>query len=446
LGANGYTGSKGDSGIGFTIAKTYANVAALTADTSPTSITAGQFAIIETGNVNNAENSRLYLWSGSAYSYVSDLSGSQGITGASGAIGYTGSAGTTGTTGYTGSLGTTGNVGYTGSAGTTGSAGSTGYTGSIGTTGNVGYTGSAGTAGSSGSTGYTGSAGTTGYTGSIGTAGSVGYTGSRGTTAFTAGNTVPSSPSLGDMWYRTYNDALYRYLNDGTTSYWVDVTGPVNNFGTSTATGALVASSALAPPTVIGQSYAGGYYAGQISATGNGTATHYLVISPKATGESTGLLWKTSDSDTTGTSSEIDGLTNTNNMNNSSHPAAQWCKGLSIGGYTDWYLPSKNELEVCYYNLKPSGGTQNNTSSGINPNAVPARASNYTATVPGVTSAALFSTGSEAFASQGAASVYWSSTGSSIYAWCAVFGSGWQLAETKSGHSYIARAIRKVPI
>ena len=90
-GVIGYTGSKGDSGLGFTIAKTYTSVATLTADTNPTGIVAGQFALIETGNVENPENSRLYLWNGSAYTYVSDLSGAQGITGPQGVIGYTGS-------------------------------------------------------------------------------------------------------------------------------------------------------------------------------------------------------------------------------------------------------------------------------------------------------------------------------------------------------------------
>jgi hypothetical protein len=110
-GTNGYTGSQGDTGLGFTVAKSYASVAALTADTSPTGIVTGQFAIVETGNTNNAENSRLYLWNGSVYSYVSDLSGSQGITGPAGAIGYTGSAGTSGTNGYTGSSGSGGSGG-----------------------------------------------------------------------------------------------------------------------------------------------------------------------------------------------------------------------------------------------------------------------------------------------------------------------------------------------
>ena len=134
-GVIGYTGSKGDSGLGFTIAKTYASVAALTADTTPTGIVAGQFALIETGDVENPENSRLYLWNGSAYTYVSDLSGAQGITGPQGVIGYTGSQGVIG---YTGSQGTQGVIGYTGSQGVIG------YTGSQGIQGVIGYTGSAG--------------------------------------------------------------------------------------------------------------------------------------------------------------------------------------------------------------------------------------------------------------------------------------------------------------
>ncbi len=109
-GATGFTGSKGDTGLGFTIAKSYLSVAALEADTAPTGIVAGQFAVIETGNVNDAENSRLYLWNGTTYTYVSDLSGAQGITGPQGATGYVGSQGELG---YTGSQGATG---YTGSS------------------------------------------------------------------------------------------------------------------------------------------------------------------------------------------------------------------------------------------------------------------------------------------------------------------------------------------
>lgn len=49
---------------------------------------------------------------------------------------------------------------------------------------------------------------------------------------------------------------------------------------------------------------------------------------------------------------------------------------ISLGGYTDWYMPAKNELEVLYYNLKPNISA-NAGASGINTNAVPIRVSIY---------------------------------------------------------------------
>lgn len=157
---------------------------------------------------------------------------------------------------------------------------------------------------------------------------------------------------------------------------------------------------------VIGQAYEGGFYAGQISTSGNGVATHNLVLAPKSSGSNTALQWKTSNTDTTGTSSVIDGPTNSSNMNNASHPAAQFCEGLSIGGFSDWYLPAKNELEVVYYNLKPTTAS-NNTGYGANTNAVPSRPSNYTTTVPAQTTATDFqSGGTEAIPDD----YFWSST------------------------------------
>lgn len=159
------------------------------------------------------------------------------------------------------------------------------------------------------------------------------------------------------------------------------------------------------PPGAIGSAYEGGFYAGSISTTANGVATHYLVIGPLSTAQSS-LAWKTSNTATTGTSSVIDGPSNSSAMNNATHPAAQFCEALSIGGFTDWYMPAKNEFEVCYFNLKPTT-TSNNTSFGINANSVPRRNSNYTAGTPAQTSAAAFqSGGAEAFAS----AYYWNST------------------------------------
>jgi len=162
-------------------------------------------------------------------------------------------------------------------------------------------------------------------------------------------------------------------------------------------------------PTVIGQSYGGGYYAGQIGVSS--TATHYLVVGPVASAQTSGKQWKNANTVTSGSDSDIDGPQNTADMvadgSSTVYPAAHFCNDLVIGGFSDWYMPAKNELEVCYYNLKPTT-TNNFTGSGINPNAVPARASNYTTGTPAQTSATDFrSTGAEDFL---IASPYWSST------------------------------------
>ena len=195
-------------------------------------------------------------------------------------------------------------------------------------------------------------------------------------------------------------------------------------------------------PSVIGEAFGGGFYAGQISTAGNGTADYYLIVAPVSSGQNSSIQWKTSNTSTSGTSSVIDGPTNSANMNNATHPAAQFCEGLTIGGFTDWYMPAKNELEVCYYNLKPTT-TANNTSSGTNTNAVPSRGSNYTSGTPAQTSATDFkNTGSEDFA----AASYWSSTeDSATNAWRQDFSGGGQSSSSKSTNLRV-RAVRRLPV
>jgi hypothetical protein len=195
------------------------------------------------------------------------------------------------------------------------------------------------------------------------------------------------------------------------------------------------------PPTVIGQAYGGGYYAGQISTAGDGVADYYLIIGPVASAQTT-LQWKTASTDSPGTDSLVDGSLNTNNMNNASHPAAQFCKSLSIGGFTDWYLPALYELEICYYNLKPST-TNNVTNTGNNPNAVPPRAGQYTSGVPTQTSATIFQTGgAEAFT----AGFYWASTQNTASNSSLRNFSNGQLSSTSKNNSRLLRAMRRVPV
>jgi len=196
------------------------------------------------------------------------------------------------------------------------------------------------------------------------------------------------------------------------------------------------------PPMAYGTVYEGGYFAGQISTSGDGIATHNIVIAPKSSGQSN-KLWKVNITDTPNTASVINGPTNSSNMNNADHPAAQFCEGLSIGGYSDWYLPALKELAVCYIGLKPTTAN-NNTSSGINDYSVPKRTSNYTTTNPGRTSATDFQdSNSEAFG----AVAYWSSTSDGTSnAFLINFSSGQEISLQKNTSTYSTRAIRRVAI
>lgn len=213
-----------------------------------------------------------------------------------------------------------------------------------------------------------------------------------------------------------------------------------NAYGPSPLSAASNSVTPVALPSVIGQAYGGGYYAGQIGISS--VATHYLIVGPVASAQNASIQWKNANTSTAGTSSVIDGPTNSSNMNNASHPAAQFCEGLTIGGFSDWYMPAVNELDVCYFNLKPSTAS-NSTSAGRNANAVPARDIDYTAGTPAQTSATDFQTGNaEAFA----VARYWASTQFSAgYGWKQFFQTGLENDGTKT-YSYAVRAIRRVAV
>lgn len=199
-------------------------------------------------------------------------------------------------------------------------------------------------------------------------------------------------------------------------------------------------------PPAIGDAFGGGFFAGQISTAGNDIADFNLVVGPVSSAQST-LQWKNAQTATAGADSVINGPQNTADMvadgDSSVYPAAHFCNDLVTGGQSDWYMPARNELEVCYYNLKPTT-TDNTTAKGINPNAIPARASNYTVGTPAQTSAAAFvtSTGAEAFT----ANFYWASTENNDYfALRLTFSYGGQYNGGKT-LSYRVRAVRRVAV
>ena len=216
-------------------------------------------------------------------------------------------------------------------------------------------------------------------------------------------------------------------------------------------------------PAVIGEPFGGGYFAGYISHTANGNPTHALIVAPRETGATgtgytltTNLKWADetvdvpANSTLIGASSAFDGKVNTDLMMSliadetysaGAFPAAQFCADLSIGGFTDWYLPARWELDIAYFNLKPSAAT-NSTSWGTNDYSVPKRTANNTLTYPQQTYVTAFNTSTEAFV----ADLHWSSTEiNANSAWRLFLGNGNQLSGNVAGPVRV-RAFRKLAL
>jgi hypothetical protein len=205
-------------------------------------------------------------------------------------------------------------------------------------------------------------------------------------------------------------------------------------------------------PAVIGEEFGGGYFAGYISHTADGNPTHALIVAPRADGATgvgytltTDLAWKTATTTTAGTTSDFDGAANTAAMvaaGIADHPAAEFCVNLSISGFADWYLPARYELDIAYFNLKPSTAA-NNILWGTNDYSVPKRTANNTSTYPQQTYVTAFNTSSEAFAAAG----HWSSTEvSALNAWRLNFPDGFQSLTTNKSGGLRVRAFRRIAL
>ena len=102
---NGHTGDQGPQGVqgipgkdgkGFSISKIYASITDMMNGYATDGVEVGGFVLINTGNVEDADNAKLFVKTETAYSYLSDLSGSQGIQGPQGRQGIQGPNGVAG--------------------------------------------------------------------------------------------------------------------------------------------------------------------------------------------------------------------------------------------------------------------------------------------------------------------------------------------------------------
>jgi hypothetical protein len=153
-----------------------------------------------------------------------------------------------------------------------------------------------------------------------------------------------------------------------------------------------------------------------------GDALFGLQVAPKTPGECLSA-WSPDRTEVAAATSYFDGLANTQAMAEAGLQVAQWALAMEIDGHKDWYIPSRDELELLYRHYKPTAETNYVYRAGDNPSSVPAGYP-YTEALPAQTTAAGFKQGDpDAFDD----AWYWSSTQFSRNdAWGQGFGYGLQ--------------------
>ena len=218
-----------DSGINavgdaFTIVKTYPSIQAMEDDYNNPEVKTGQFVMIDTGDVENEEDSRLYLKGNTEWKFISDLSGAQGIQGLSAyqvAVqhGFEGTEaewlislkGEKGETGPKGDKGDTGEKGATGERGPQGLQGERGLQGVQGEKGEQGIQGPVGPKGEQGEQGIQGIQGPQGEPGPQGPKGDTG-SGLNIKGELDSESQLPQEGVSGDAWLIAGN--LYAFVGE----------------------------------------------------------------------------------------------------------------------------------------------------------------------------------------------------------------------------------------
>lgn len=192
---------------------------------------------------------------------------------------------------------------------------------------------------------------------------------------------------------------------------------------------------------VIGAAIAGGFFAGRIRV---GDQVYGLIVAPKAEGNHDDAVWNKSQKMVDGARSYFDGFANTEAMAAAGSKIAAWARGLKIGGFNDWYIPSRDELELSYRSLKPGSQENYTHRNGENPSSVPVGYP-YTEDSPTQTEVAAFRTGGAEAMEE---AWYWSSTQydpDPSYAWDQDFSYGSQDYDLKDD-TYRVRAVRRIAL
>ena len=111
-GEQGPQGIQGVAGKDFSIAETFPSIASM----SGASLTIGDFVMISS-TVEDPDNAKLYLWNGTEFTFITDMSGATGIKGETGQQGIQGEQGIKGDTGPQGIQGIQGVAGKDGTNG-----------------------------------------------------------------------------------------------------------------------------------------------------------------------------------------------------------------------------------------------------------------------------------------------------------------------------------------